>query len=99
MKKLLTVLSIAAIMATTAAPAEAGRKGAYILGGVLGGLVLGGILHNNAQAAPAAPQPVYVRPQPIYEQRCWNEPRSQWNSYQGGYVTYYVQRCETYRIN
>ena len=98
MKKLLTILSIAAIMSTSAAPAEAGRKGAYILGGVLGGIVLGGILHNNAQAAPA-PQPVYRRPQPIYEQRCWNEPRSQWNSYQNGYVTYYVQRCETYRVN
>lgn len=98
MKKLLTVLSIAAIMATTAAPAEAGKKTNYILGGVLGGLVLGGILHNNAQAAPA-PQPVYVQPQPIYEQRCWNEARSQWNSYRGGYVTYYVKRCETYRIN
>ena len=99
MKKLLTVLSVAAIMAASAVPAEAGKKTNYILGGILGGIVLGGILHNNAQAAPAPQQPVYVRPQPIYEQRCWSEPRSQWNSYRGGYVTYYVQRCETYRIN
>lgn len=92
MKKLLVSLAIAT--AIMSAPAQAGNKTGYIIGGVLGGLLLGEIIsdHHHAHAAPA---PVYVAPrQPQFVQRCWDEPRSRWNSYWHGYETYYVTRCE-----
>jgi len=98
MKKILTTFAIA-LMAVTmvASSADAGnrkaRNTAYILGGVLGGLFLADVLSNKAHAAPA---PVYVQPAPParYIERCWDEPRSKWSAYHGGYVTFYVQRCE-----
>lgn len=97
MKKILTTFAVVLMAATMlAAPAEAGRKAkntAYILGGVLGGLFLADILTNESRAAPP---PAYTpAPPPArYVQRCWDEPRSKWSSYHGGYVTFYVQRCE-----
>lgn len=97
MKKILTVFAVA-LMALTmiSASAEAGRKAkntAYILGGVLGGLFLADVLTNRSHAAPA---PAYVPAPPPARlvQRCWDEPRSKWSAYHGGYVTFYVQRCE-----
>lgn len=92
MKKLLVSLAIAT--AIMSAPAHAGNKTAYIIGGVIGGLFLADVL-SHSHPAHAAPAPVYVAPrQPQFVQRCWDEPRSKWSPYHGGYVTYYVTRCE-----
>ena len=76
MRKLLTATLAAATLITapvmTAENAFAGRKAkntAYILGGVLGGLVLADAFSKSAKAQPAPPayyppQPVYYGPQP-----------------------------------
>lgn len=94
MKKLIVSLFLAT--ALMSAPAHAGNKTVYVISGVLGGLLLGEIIHNNAHAAPA-PRPVYVvRPRRVYPayQECWEEPRSHWSSYRNGYVTRYVTVCQ-----
>lgn len=73
MRKFLTTalaaLTLIAAPLATADDAFAGRKTKntlYILGGVLGGLVLADAMKKPANARPA-PQPYYApRPQPVY---------------------------------
>jgi hypothetical protein len=80
-------------------PALADRKGrntAYILGGVIGGLVLADIFSHKKSHARSNHGPVIIEPQPRPRrvEYCWQEPRSVWDNRYHGYVTYYVERCE-----
>lgn len=80
----IAALSIAAVVALSAAPAEArnGRKGA-LLGGIAAGLVGAAILGNAARSQPA----------PEYRE-CWRERRARYNRY-GEFRGYrYIRVCE-----
>ena len=64
----LAAITLISAPLVTADSAFAGRKGkntAYILGGVLGGLVIANAMNKPAYARPR-PQPYYAAPEPAY---------------------------------
>lgn len=91
MKKFI-VASLAAAIAFTPVSAMAGEKGAYLLGGIVGGLILSDIFnnhhrHNNYQ------QPVYAAPPPaVYDCDVYTVRR--WDPYTHSY--YYTQERNCY---
>ena len=91
MKKLLIAASIMALLVT---PAQAGKKTNYLLGGILGGVVLGGILYDHNRRTYVEEQRVYVRPA---HQECRTQWYQEWNPHYRMYenvprtVCYWVQ--------
>lgn len=94
MKKVFATLATVAMIAGTT-PAMAGDDALYALGGVLGGIILGSALNNHPHQ-DYAPAPAYYPPAGYYpapQSYCWQEARSQWDPYIGGYTTRYVTLC------
>jgi hypothetical protein len=92
MKKLI-VASVAAMVALAPASAMAGDDAAYLLGGIVGGMVLGGIFnnHHDNYNRYEYQQPVYAAPPPTY--RCeWIKVR-RWDPYSGRYYYTTEQNC------
>ncbi len=83
-------VALAASVSALAAPASAGewRRGPYgpyyargsgISPGAAAAVgILGGLAVGSAIAANARPAPVYVRPQRVYEDKCYVERRRVW---------------------
>ena len=102
MRGLLVAAAGAAMLtATLAAPANAGGKdvAAAIAGGVIGGMIVGGVLSQNAAPTYSrvpvyqAP-PVVYQPQPVYQpRRCWYKNRQVQNPYTGYWEWKQVQVC------
>jgi hypothetical protein len=89
MRKIIATIAMVAAFGTTTFTTHAEAKNAlpWVVGGVIGGLVLGTILNDHHHRHERTP--IYVQPQP----RCWIEYRTRWNPYFGYYEQVPVEFC------
>ena len=96
LKKLMIALGLVAALMVTVPAAHAGNEGAYVLGGVIGGLLLGEALDNNRNA-PRHGYPVYIE-EPVYEKRCYTRWVKRWSEYRQTWVRKPRTQCEWVRV-
>lgn len=95
MKKII-VLLVALALILPLAPARADNEGAYILGGVIGGLVLGEILENDRPYRPYG-YPVYVE-EPVYEKQCYTRWVKRWSEHRQAWIRKKKTHCDWVRV-
>lgn len=83
MKKTLLTLVACAGIALTPIQAQAGDDAAYLLGGILGGLVLGNAMNRHEHYSPP-PAAYVIEESPEYVRIC----RNQWVNYYDPYGNY-----------
>lgn len=96
LKNLMIALALVATLMTVAPAAHADNEGAYVLGGVIGGLLLGEVLDNHRHV-PRHGYPVYVE-EPVYEKQCYTRWVKRWSEYRQAWVRKQRTYCEWVRI-
>lgn len=96
LKKLMIAVAFVATLMALTPTAQAGNEGAYILGGVIGGLILGEALDDNRRPHRHG-YPVYVE-EPVYERQCYTRWVKRWSEYRQAWVRKQKTHCEWVRV-
>jgi len=99
MRRALTVLTSASIIASTVSmPGSARADGGRVAAGLVGGLAAGTLLGAAIASRPYyyAPAPVYVEPAPVYvAPRCyWTRGEPVWDDWRGVWYRPRMQICD-----
>lgn len=93
LKRFLMVLGVVSLLLPMPTVAEANDNGAYLLGGIVGGLLLGEALDNHRRYR----EPVYIE-EPVYEKQCYTQWVRRWSEYRHAWVSKPQTYCDWVRV-